>query len=372
MIESVDPLAFNKIEVVLSDQFAFRPLTQIKEFEREYFLFSVFPLYKSIVKNSKRQITKYETLGIHKYAQCHGKLLLDSGGFQLYRNHLDLSYLDTLDIYNHAKFRKDDFAISLDFVPFPEESPAVHLEKITKSNTTFQAMVKENPKIVPVIHGWNRKEMELSLMQCHSARIKFLTYGSCFPMICKYNSSNCNFSIKQKIMASFLLFLKLIREQHLDEWRIHVLGANGQNSSHLAWFAGCDQTDSGSWRLKAGYGKIAFLGVNEAKISDRASTFGITKWKDAHDQLLRDCDCPVCKGLSLNDRKKALKATFGARCIHNAFIYLQERQLAKEMIGGLAYGRYLEKRFRGTWWFKFLQKIQESRHQKEITSYFKM
>jgi 7-cyano-7-deazaguanine tRNA-ribosyltransferase len=366
------PIENNNIDVVLSDQLQYRPLQQIKEFRHEYFLFSVFPLYPTIPKNSKRQITKFETLGIHKYSQCDGQLLLDSGGFQLYRNKLDLSHLDTLNIYDKARLQQNDFGISLDFVPFPEESSEIHLTKIQKSNATFQKMVTINPKIVPVIHGWDKTEMQLSLSQLQFSKYRFFTYGSCFPMITKYNKANLEGSIKQRIIENFLTFLKLIREQHLDDWRIHILGANGQNSSHLCWYAGCDQTDSGSWRLKAAYGKIAFVGINEAKISDRESSFGVVKWKDSHDALLLACECPACKGLSLTDRKTLMKSSFRARCIHNAFIFLEERELGREMVGTLRYEPYLEKRFRGTWWLKFLQKVREGRHQKDITQYFKI
>jgi hypothetical protein len=51
--------------------------------------------------------------------------------------------------------------------------------------------------------------------------------------------------------------------------------------------------------------------------------------------------------------------------VHNAYTYLKERDLAREMAGSLKYRKYLEQRFKGLWWAKFLHKVAEAQNQTE-------
>ncbi|WP_371801795.1 hypothetical protein [Candidatus Lokiarchaeum ossiferum] len=359
------------INEVLSDQLESRALNLHEVFRNEYFLFSVWPFY-DFKGNSKAKRNRLTEFGIHELSGAYGNILLDSGGFQLYRKDLDLNYLETLQIYKDAQLMKNDHAIALDFVTFPDDSPKVRLEKIKKNTQIFQKMIIKNKKIVPVIHGWSEKELTLASKQLDYGN-EFLAFGSGFPMITIQKGKNL--PIKDMIMKRFIDFLKVIKKQKLDEHRIHVLGASGQNSSHLCWYAGIDQTDSSSWRIKAAYGKIALIGVSEAKVSNVKSSFGVKAWKPKHDQLLKDCECPVCKHLSLPQKKEILgqgkSIGFNNRCIHNAYVYLQERELAREMVGTPKYRTYLEKRFKRTWWLKFLNKIDEGSHQKSLDHYLK-
>jgi queuine/archaeosine tRNA-ribosyltransferase len=314
--------------------------------------------------------------GIHGFTKSTGRILLDSGGFQLYRRNLNLDYNETLEIYKDCQINPNDFAISLDFCPFLMDLPETRLKKIKQTIATYQAMVAKNQQVIPVIHGTTKKEFELSLTQITEGC--FISYASNFPLITMTLSSdeilNNRPSVKDQIITRFITFLKLLREHRL-ECRIHILGATGQNSSHLMWYAGMDQTDSSAWRLKASFGKIALIGVSEAKISSVPSTFGVHEWKPEHDILLKECECPICKHLDLKQRKLVLGTDktlgFNNRCVHNAFVYLQERDLAREMIGRTIYRLYLEKRFKGTWWMKFLHKVDETRTQKELDFYIK-
>jgi queuine/archaeosine tRNA-ribosyltransferase len=333
---------------------------------KEYFLFSVFPFYN--VKGKKLD------QGIHALTGVKGKVLLDSGGFQLYKSNSVLNYQDTLKLYERAQLTNDDFGISLDFVPLPDESMDVRMKKIQQSNETFKLMREDSSvgkRIVPVIHGWTEKELEESFKQIEGD-VEFLSYGSCFPMITSYhNSGQIPDSIKTMIIENFHLFFKMLKAKKLDGMRLHILGANGQNSSHLCWYSGASQTDSGSWRLKAAYGKIALPEIAEIKMSDRESSFGANKYNNAYDPLLLACECPICKGLSLDERKNVLRNSFTARATHNAFVFIEERNMAREKIGTPNYRQYLEKRFKGSWWLKFLNKMDATNNTKSLDQFFR-
>jgi len=152
----------------------------------------------------------------------------------------------------------------------------------------------------------------------------------------------------------------------------NILGASGANSSHVCWYSGFEQTDSASWRRIASFGKIVFVGVSEAYISNRNAKFGCTKWNDRFDILLRECECPICKGESLTVKKGVLAESFQARATHNAYIYLQERQLAKDLIGTPKYYRYLQDRFKRSYFMKkFLSKMREAKFQPHIDTFYR-
>jgi queuine/archaeosine tRNA-ribosyltransferase len=358
------------IESILSDlAISERELNVFNIFKNEYFLFSVFPFY-NLPKSSKKRRLELQTNGIHALTQSEGKILLDSGGFQLYRKNIALDYHDTLELYRQCQFRRDDFGISLDFCPFNTDPASVRKDKLQRTIETYHLMREVNSQIVPVIHGTTKKEFEWSFTQLQYNE-PLIAYASNFPLITMnrtHDPTLNSLTVKQQIVERFLVFMKLVKEKHIES-RIHVLGATGQNSSHLCWFAGMDQTDSSSWRIKAAYGKISLLGVSEAKVSKTPSSFGVQKWKESHNRLLKECECPICKGLNVEERLSVLgadkSAGFKARCVHNAWTYLIERDLARDMVGTLRYRHYLEDRFKGLWWAKFLDKVKECQNQTE-------
>ena len=186
---------------------------------------------------------------------------------------------------------------------------------------------------------------EISQIYPKPIKERILALGSCFSFMLK--------GFKDKIITKFVNLLRLIKEYpDLQDTRFHILGASGSNTSHLCWYAGLEQTDSASWRRIAAFGKVAFVGVSEVSISNRTANFGNTKWKDRYDTLLRECECHVCKKSSLTERKKRLSTSFQDRATHNAYIFLQERELAKELIGTNKHLPYLQNRFKLTWSFR--------------------
>ncbi|HEC40753.1 MAG TPA: hypothetical protein ENI29_21095 [bacterium] len=339
-----------------------RFIKDIKPFEQENFIFSSADFY-----GSKYRKNKLLQKGIHNYVDHFGPIMLDSGGYQLITKNRPFSLEETIEIYRLAKFKKNDFGIALDYCPIPTDSPTFRMQKIKNSNENLLRMRDLAPELAPqiihVLHGWSLKELRVSLNVVGTERL--LAFGSCFSLMLK--------GLRDKIIMKFVNLLRLIEEYpDLKETRFHILGASGANPSHICWYAGLEQTDSASWRRIAAYGKIAFVGVTEISISNRPVKFGNTKWTEKHDNLLKDCECCVCDGLSLAEKKEQLSASFQNRAIHNAHTYLQERELARELVGTNRYYPYLQKRFKRSYFNKkFLSKVRESKSQPSIDAFLK-
>lgn len=366
----------NKAIAVFGDTLENR-LDPIVRLSQEHFIFSVWPFYNSPAKKRALRIN-----GIHDYVSHEGPLMLDSGGFQMIRKKVRIAPRSTIDIYDRAKLRQDDLAIALDICPRPDDPAPLRIQKIQQTNANYREMVQQDAHVLHVVHGWTRKELELSMQAVDG----MLSVGSYLAMLAKpanFTMIQMNLPLGQEfeashgtlrnlVMSHLLTFMDLLQEKHFDEYRVHVLGASSSHSSHLLWYAGMDQMDSASWRLKAAFGKIMLPGVSEISISGRGSTFGKSTWGEIHDRLLSECNCPVCEGRSLADRKSVLGESFQDRALHNAFIYLGERDLARELLGTRKYLPYLQKRFSKTpFWAKFLKKVDEGRHQKQLEAFLK-
>lgn len=355
-----------EVDYVIGDQTESRFIDFYEAFKKEYFIFSIYPFYDSIKKQDK-----LKSLGIHKYVEHSGRIMLDSGGYQLIKKKKDISPDETLKLYDWAKLKRGDNGICLDHCPRCDDPPEVRIQKIQKTNENYKYMLERNKKTVHVVHGWTQKEIELSLSGFLDSEI--ISYGSCFTMLAMNSAFDellGSISVKDLLIKRFMIFMELLKKNKLEDVKIHILGASSGNASHVMWYSGMDQCDSSNWRIKAAYGKISFPGVVEVKISKRESTFGNKVWKPIYNTMLKECECPVCKHLSLPQKKETLADSFQDRCIHNAWVYLQERQVARDMIGTTRYLPYLEKRFdKSYFWKKFLKNINEGRSQKDLNCY---
>jgi queuine/archaeosine tRNA-ribosyltransferase len=354
------------VDYVIGDQTESRFIDIYDAFKNEYFIFSIYQFYDSIKKQNK-----LKELGVHDYVRHPGKIMLDSGGYQLIKKKKDISPDQTLQLYKLAKLRKGDNGICLDLCPRCDDPADVRIQKIKKTNENFKYMFEKNKKVVHVIHGWTEKEIALSLSGFLDSEM--ISYGSCFTMLAMNSAFDellGSMSVKDLLIKRFMIFMELLKKNKLEDIKIHILGASSGNASHVMWYSGMDQCDSSNWRIKAAYGKISFPGVVEVKISTRESNFGNKIWKPIYDIMLKECECPICKHLSLPQKKTTLADSFQARCIHNAYVYLQERQIARDMIGTTGYLVYLEKRFdKSYFWKKFLKHINEGRSQKDLNCY---
>ncbi len=369
------------LEQVLGDQLGKRFITEHFAFKSEPFIFSIYPFY-----NSKGRRAKLAAAGIHSLAGHDGPIMLDSGGFQLIRKNEQLNPADTTGIYNDAQLIPGDTCIQLDLCPIPRLPEPERMKIIAQSGNNYVQMREAAPKqpLLFVVHGWTRKELKTSLQFVKNETP--IALGSYFAMLALpanltmrimpgvWPDGTLQGAMQAQIIRRFLNFDEILQhDPDLADARVHVLGATGANSSHIAWFMGLEQTDSSSWRKKAAYGKIALPGVAEVGVSGRESTFGIVKWQERFNVLLKECTCPACNGHTLPERMEILKSSFEMRAVHNAWTYLEERNIARELVGTTRYLPFLQKRFaRSHFWKLFLRKIRGARSQTHIEQYLRL
>lgn len=357
-------------------------------------MYSVFNLY-----GSTRLKGRLKEGGMHKFAKHEGPLMLDSGGFQFFKKiaygepiKKELTVEELAEIYMDCNLREGDYCVSLDMPPFYDLPMEKQVEMITQTTANFVKLREILPKnvgdkLVPVIHGWNEKTIRLSLEGAVSAKV--VAIGGFFPVMLKKGG----FAVKQLAMK-FKIIMDLVREMSKDfeNVRFHGLGASGQNPFHICSYAGIEQTDSSAWRQQAAYILLAFKELPLGYVGQQIRKSFKHPWKEEHDLALRDCDCPVCDGLSYNEKLEVLRINdetldsqgnllpgggslgFQLRCVHNVWHYLKEKLIAQTLSdkGGQIYYNYLKNRFRNSWRNKiFIETIKASRNQVTLERFFK-
>lgn len=342
---------------------------------------------------------KIERVGIHALSgHTSGPIAIDSGGYQNLRAIIraerarengeevkdvkKFTVPEMVKVYRMCHLQSRDCCVALDEPPTPDLPTARQHNLIRQTNSNFEATLSLapdlDPYLVPVTHGWDSEGIDLSLNVARGR--KMVAIGAFFPLLMLQFDA----SVIQKLQ---MIQQKTVRNRDFEGTRFWALGANGASGLHLCAFAGWEVTDSSAWRQKAANYKIVFNPLNTDHTYRKdglaeVSTTGLnqsfkTKWTDIHDRWLSLCECPVCAGRSLAERKQVLSAgkTEGwlNRCCHNASAYLGEKVVANDLAGTRRYRPYLEKRFQKNYRLRnLLHAIEESRNQiDEATHYFR-
>lgn len=411
MAIDVERIEKNILNSYFSDILGGTPEDVTKLFKDEHFMYSIYRFF-----NSERAKKNLKTRGVHDYAKTEGTLMLDSGGFQylsksrqrdelkqvlddvasgtktlpvleIEKKRAKLLKLTTdarvltaeelVEIYTNAGLQSKDRCISLDLPPLDLTPPQQSYEMVLKNNEMFLYLRDNLPpsiskRLVPVIHGWDERTINKSFEVAEGCDL--VSIGGFFPVMATGRWRN--------LIAKFKIILKLVHDH--DGIRFHGLGANGQCPSHLCWYSGIEQTDSASWRHNARNVKLIFAGIQPGSISIEHNAklhLGQTvnwpaPWKDEHERALKECECPVCQGRNLEERKTVLRLEpdpgFKLRCIHNMYHFVKEREIAQELAGSKKYLTYLRRRFKDS--IKetaFLRAIIEANSQTNLDQFFK-
>ncbi|MEX2684748.1 MAG: hypothetical protein Q6373_024460, partial [Candidatus Sigynarchaeota archaeon] len=221
--------AKQQIDYVVGDTLESQQLRVQEAFRNEHFLYSVWPFY-----TSKTKLARLTKCGIHEYVGHSAPIMLDSGGFQMVKKSANITPADTMRIYAACKMRPGDRAVCLDYCTRPNEPPVERMRKIKLTNANYLSMSAEDPRVLHVIHGWTRKELELSLspivqqdtitaIGSYFAMMTFPANLTMMTMNIGLDELLRDASLKVLIIKRFLVFLDLLREKKLDENKIHVL-----------------------------------------------------------------------------------------------------------------------------------------------------
>lgn len=206
---------------------------------------------------------------------------MDSGGFKGYSQNVDITPQEVLGIYDIARLKSDDKVISLDYAPLPEESPRLRIKKIKNSIKNFNLMKPLQNDLLPVVHGWSKKEMEISLNEFQDEPM--LSFPSYFTLLTNNKKDSKNRVIRHKPHRSFqnpdvknylngyfprqnqnITTQKLIVKRFIDfinyykkrklTGRVHILGMSAGLAMQIMAYTGVfKQWDSANWRVKANH-----------------------------------------------------------------------------------------------------------------------
>ena len=318
-------------------------------------LHSVYDFLK--IKKSDKKIQQF----LNKWKHVPKKIW-DSAGFQILSGRLRPDQLNpdiVLEKYEKLK-EKNSIFIQLDHPPYLPESKKVRLDIIDKNVGYYFYMKEKNPKVVPVIHGWEEDELQYNLDKLNGiSDSKQVAFGSNLaltkqkkPKVClgsylAMNKNDARTIPLKKVLDHIIASLKVL-DDNVHE--IIALGGGNVHFAHILFSQGVKATDGASWKRDAVYGRIyvpektAFSFFNGKRYTGRKPTdedFKILK------ELHRDENHPYSH-VPLKRFFNGLKMKKeDVRCDHNAYVLNRiEEQIANRFQDDPdKYEKYLLNRF---------------------------
>lgn len=279
------------------------------------------------ILRTKTNTTSICEKGIHKHLNFHGAILMDSGGFLFQKkDNLDIDPLSIIELYEKSK---PDLGVILDHPFNPSETNKSNQKRWEKTLENTRIMTENIGKVdlMPVIHGYNFKELKSA---CNDIKRinddpSMIGIGSLVPLLFRTNGTKrFNDPIKFVIDA-----IRIVRKEFPDSF-LHAFGVGSSKTMHLMYSLGVDSLDSTGWRLKAAYGIIQLPGVGDRHPISRNN--GRASLNEKEKKILKQCKCPSCKELSITEKLKLLNDKFPARAIHNAHVFINEKEKFQEKI----------------------------------------
>ncbi|AXV39090.1 tRNA-guanine transglycosylase [Methanobacterium sp. BAmetb5] len=294
--------------------------------------------------------------GIHKHLDFNGAILMDSGGFLFQKkDDLDIDPLLIIDLYEKSK---PDLGVILDHPFNPSETNKANQKRWKKTLENTKIMVKNKGKVdlMPVVHGYNPKELKKACDDIKKIipEPTMVGIGSLVPLLFRTNGTK-----RFKDPIKFVIdAIRIVQEEFPNSF-LHAFGIGSSKTMHLMYSLGVDSLDSTSWRLKAAYGVIQLPGVADRHPLSRNN--GRSFLNEKEKKLLNKCQCPSCKNLSINKRLNTLNDQFSARAIHNAHVFLTEQKKFQDKIKNGKTKDFTQKRLNSGIFLKAFKYILEKK-----------
>lgn len=299
---------------------------------------------------------------IHKFLKTDGLVMMDSGGFQLYKKRVKVSPDEILEIYKQTE---PDIGVILDH-PLNPSHLDMRFEKWKKTldNTIYMLNNANGTILMPVIHGYTIKEVKKACKELKEIiDPQIIGIGSLVPIIRSIKSSSLTKLNHINSIDFMVKIISVVRKEFPDSF-LHTFGIGGTTTMHFLFGLGVDSVDSMSWRMKAAYGAIQLPGIGDRFIAPKSDR-GRTKLKE--NSLLKSCNCPICSGKSLKERKGFLdnskKDTFSNRAVHNAYTFKEEEKLFHKAFEESNLLKFLRNRLRKTRYYKSLETYLNNRNE---------
>ena len=269
--------------------------------------------------------------------------MIDSGGYNFLKNPEKAIEIEELaEIYRNSKA---EIVVSLDIPPYPKLSDYEKRKRWdrTRKNAYQLAKAMDNQKVMPVVHGYSKKSLRY-----HSKQIRDLIddsgmigLGGIVPLL----------KVKRNLTLELIHFLKT---EYPDRF-LHVFGVGSVSTMMLLAALGVDSMDTIGWRIKAAYGAIQLVGQSDRFVSPKIGGPKTRKGLSKGDtQLLKECECPVCKGQTLRTRKSRLdngkSSTFSNRATHNCWTFTKEIERTQKALNEGTLFDILEDRMSEGYW----------------------
>jgi hypothetical protein len=286
------------------------------------------------------------------------RLAFDSGGFDFLMGKLrNPDPLKTVKTYRLLGYRRDDLLIQLDLPPSFSLPKKDRIKLIKKSAEFYHIMRTRIHNIVPILHGWDKEELELSLNLINDADIlgvsTFVSQRRVFDYIGKkvigtgtYQVSSVIKNVPRKLIYERLgLALKLLLQENDN---IFVLGASGPTTLHISFLLGARYADGSVWRITAVFKGIILPDGSRRSIPPfkrpvypKLKGRDIEAIKNIWGHHLNPLDTSV--GHFLETASRNDKYGFIARALWNAFMLKYIELTASEFEDPLKYYKFLSK-----------------------------
>ena len=283
--EVFTPITWYGLSIVESFDF------QAEVFERNNirgFISNVYDLKFQDKKNIRRDLINHLSEKMDIPFKC------DSGGFQ---NQMQNTGLTVEDVFEVQRSTGCDIAVQLDFPIHPLQSEHLQRSRIRKTADNLEKAIelneqlnkKERMSILPTIHGYDEKTLDLSIRLLRDilggSDPTAVSIGSMVPL--NKTSKGCDLVGGKNAIIKAILHVR----SELPETFVHLLGVGG-SMAYLGVLCGADSFDFAGWVQKAAYGVIQLPGMSDRFIQQRVRRKCLTteeKFK------FLECDCPACK-----------------------------------------------------------------------------
>jgi len=304
-------------------------------------------------KNFKRKVLDK---GIHNYLKFDGIIFMDSGGYLIQKNqNFEIKIDDVIEIYKQLS---PELIVSLDYPLSPTLNLQKQNENLEKTLKNYEIMSKVFPNIMPVIHGYTKKQIRHSCDVISSYEPSLIGIGSLVPLMRSTKGTkkiveangfyqNQRYSSKHFVIDA----IKYVRE-YFPKSFLHVFGIGSASTMHLMFSLGVDSIDSMGWRLKAAYGAVQIPYTADRFLTSRnGQRKNRVIFSEKEKEIFNSCNCGIHKDYSY----KEIDSKFELRAIHNAYVFLQENLYAIKEIRNDTYFNFVKRRLEKTVYFSLFK-----------------
>lgn len=240
--------------------------------------------------------------GLHEYLEYNGKIYLDSGGFQILKNNINITLDQLMEIY---EITNADYFFSLDIPTDPKDDINICQRKMKKTIENYIELRKKYENVIPVIHPPLENALEMCRIYFNELNYdKLLSIGGLVPLI---------MGNSKKSIVEILFNVK-----KMYSGPIHVLGLGAPTIIPTLKILNIDSSDSASWRIKAAYGKIMLHNGGERHVTKRKAKFGGKKISKEEIETIYSLNCPILEKFGWGK----IESSFTVRALFNAWVSL--------------------------------------------------